>query len=151
MTFSRGLVASCSMGLRESPGLQPAGRQGRVPRLGSWSWLVTSSPRCAAPGGVCVLLLCARAGLCGGPTSPGILSHSRALEDRGPAVLPTEAEEFCPLPQPGLEGKSASHSSLLPSPLSQSPRGAWVSRKQQPGGERLASLYSATQKWGWGI
>ena len=49
------------------------------------------------------------AGLCGGPTSPGIWSHSRALGETGPGVLPTEAKEFCTLPQPGSGRKFASH------------------------------------------
>ena len=48
-----------------------------------------------------------------------------------------------------LEEGMASHTSIIAWRILMD-RGAWASRKQQLGGERLASLYSATQKWGWG-
>lgn len=120
MTFSHGVVASSSMGLHESPGLQTTGRQGGFQVCGSWSRLVTSLPRCAVPGGVWVLWLCALGrGFVEGPLPQGS-GHILGHWETGPGVLPMEAKEFCTLPQPGSEGKFALHSCLLPSPISQS-------------------------------
>lgn len=102
-------------------GYRLQGGRGGFQVFGSWSRLWPYYP------GVQSLEECVsccsvhRAGLCGGPTSPGIWSHSRALGKREPGVLPMEAKEFCTLPPPGSEGKFISHSCLLPSPISQSP------------------------------
>ena len=96
-------------------GYRLQGGRGGFQGFGPWSRLWPHYPGVQSLE-ECVSCCCVhRAGLCGGPTSPGIWSHSRALGERGPGVLPMEAKEFCTLPLARLRGKI--HFSLLSSPI----------------------------------
>ena len=151
LTFSHGVVASSSMGLHESPGLQTTGGQGRVSSL---RFMVTTGDLitqvCSPWRSVCPVALCTGQGFVEGPLPQGsghILEHWKR---QGQEYYPWKPRNSAPSPSQAQGENSLLTPVCSHPPFPNPPSGAWASRKQQPGGERLASLYSATQKWGWG-
>ena len=131
-------------------GYRLQGGRGGFQVCGSWSRLVTSLPRCAVPGGVCVLWLCALGRALWRAHFPRDLVTFEGI-GRDRARSTTHGSQGSLHPPPARLREKIRFSPVCSHPpFPNPPSGAWASRKQQPGGERLASLYSATQKWGWG-
>ena len=121
LTFSHGVVASSSMGLHESPGLQTTGRQGRVSSL--WFMVTTGdliTQVCSPWRSVCPVALCTGQGFVEGPLPQGsghILGH---WERQGQEYYPRKPRNSAPSPSQA-QGENSLLTCLLPSPISQSP------------------------------